>query len=475
MRTFDEYKEKLYGMRKNIYIGGKLRGRDDALLQGGINVVGVTFEKAQDPEYKDLVTTKSHITGEPINRFNHIYQNEQDLMSKQKMTRALCVKVGGCIQRCMGGDAINALYVTTKEIDKAMGTEYHDRFLKYLKYYQENDLIGNAAQTDVKGDRTKRPSEQEDPDLYLRVVEKREDGIIVSGCKAHNTIGPYADEILAIPTRMMGKDEADWAVAFAIPADAEGVTLVCRSTAPRPRKELKAPFNELGACDSMTIFDNVFVPWERVFMCGETKFAGRLALAFANNHRFSYCGCKPAATDILMGATALVADYNGIGKEPHVVDELSDLMVTAELVYAAGVAAAATSRKTLSGAFEPNFLYSNCGRYYAGVNLYHEYDVLASIAGGLPATLPPEEDFINEETKAYMEKYIMRNPKVSAENQHRLFRFLSDFSCSSYAGVFQYAGVHGGGSPIMEKIGIRSFYDLESKKDIVKYLAGIED
>jgi aromatic ring hydroxylase len=474
MRTFDEYKEKLYNMRKNVYIGGQLRGRDDELFKGGINTIGVTFDAAQDPENKGKVTATSHVTGKEINRFSHIYQNEKDLLEKQKMIRNLAGKVGGCIQRCMGCDVMNALYVTTKEIDAATGTTYHENFVKYLKYYQENDLIGNAAQTDVKGDRSKRPSEQADPDLYVRVVEKREDGIIVSGCKAHNTTAPYADEIIAVPTRVMGKGEGDWAVAFAVPADSEGVTLVCRSTGPRGRNELKAPFNEFGCCDSMTVFDNVFVPWDRVFMCGESKFAGRLALAFANNHRFSYCGCKPAVTDIIMGATAMVADYNGIGKQPHVIDDLSELMVTAELVYAAGIAAAVTSSKTISGAYEPNFLYSNCGRFYAGVNIYHEYDVLASTAGGLPATLPPEADFFNEDTKAYMDKYIMRNPDISAENQHRLFRFISDFSCSAWSGVFQYAGVHGGGSPIMEKIGIRTFYDLQSKKNLVKGLAGIE-
>lgn len=475
MRTFEEYKEKLNAMRPNIYLGGKLRGRDDPLLAPGINTVGVTFNAAQDPEYENIVTAKSHLNGEKINRFNHIYHTQEDLMNKQKMIRSLCVKVGGCIQRCMGNDVMNALYATTKEIDDAYGTTYHERFVEYLKYYQENDLIGNAAQTDVKGDRSKRPAEQLDPDLYLRVVEKKEDGIIVSGCKAHNTIAPYADEIIAIPTRMMGKNESDWALAFAIPADTEGVTLVCRSTSPRARVKYKAPFTNYGACDSMTVFDNVFVPWERVFMCGETKFAGRLALAFANNHRFSYCGCKPAVTDIMMGATSLVADYNGIGDEPHVVDAVSELMITAEIVYGSGIAAAATAKKNASGALEPNFLYSNCGRYHAGVNIYHEYEMLATVSGGLPATLPPEDDFINEDTKGYMDKYIMRNPEISAENQHRLFRFISDYSCSSMGGVYQYAGIHGGGSPIMEKIGIRSFYDLESKKDMVKYLAGIED
>ncbi len=284
------------------------------------------------------------------------------------------------------------------------------------------------------------------------------------GCKAHNTIAPYADEILVVPTRAMTDKDGDWAVAFAVPADVEGLTLVCRATSPRPRSKYSAPFNQYGVADSMTIFDHVFVPWERVFMCGEYKYAGRLALSFANNHRFSYCGCKPAVTDVIMGATALVADYSGVGKAPHIVDEVSTLMVTAELVYAAGIAAAHTAKKTPSGAYEPNFMYSNCGRYYAGVNIFHEYDLLASIAGGLPGTLPPEGDFINETTKGYMEKYIMRNPEISAEKQHRLFRFISDFSCSAWSGMEQYAGVHGGGSPIMEKIGIRSNIILKRKK-----------
>ena len=214
MRTFAEYQAKLKGMRKNVYIGGKLLERDDPLLVGGQNIIVITFNAAQDPEYKGLVTATSHLTGKEINRFAHIYQNNDDLLAKQKMIRALCVKAGGCIQRCMGCDVNNALYVTTKEIDDAYGTNYHERFKKYLEWYQENDLIGNAAQTDVKGDRSKRPSEQEDPDLYVRIVEKREDGIIVSGCKAHNTTAPYADELIVVPTRACLLYTSKWLTNF---------------------------------------------------------------------------------------------------------------------------------------------------------------------------------------------------------------------------------------------------------------------
>ncbi|MGB9846891.1 MAG: 4-hydroxyphenylacetate 3-hydroxylase N-terminal domain-containing protein, partial [Desulfotomaculales bacterium] len=318
MRTAQQYLEKLRAMRPNVYINGKLVARDDPQLLPGINVVSETFNYAHDSRYAELTTAVSHLTGKTVNRFCHIHQSTEDLLKKQQMTRFLCQRVGGCIQRCMGIDALNALSVVTKDMDLALGTEYHARFLKYLEYFQENDLVGNCAQTDVKGDRMKRPFEQQDPDLYLRVVEKRAGGIVVRGAKAHNTIGPYADEIIVVPTRMMTEKDADWAVAFAVPADTEGIYLVCRATAARKREHLKAPGATYGSADSLTVFDNVFVPWERVFMCGETKFAGQLASLFATYHRHSYTGCKPAVTDIIMGAAALVAEYNGIERAPHV-------------------------------------------------------------------------------------------------------------------------------------------------------------
>lgn len=475
MRTGDQYAKNLTKMRANVYVGGRKISRDDEILEAPINTVKFTFNAAVDPELSKVATAKSHVTGETISRFTHVHRSVEDLLLKQEMTRVLCRKVGGCIQRCMGNDSLNAVGVVSREIDEAKGTQYHKNFLKYLDYFQKNDIVGNAAQTDVKGDRSKRPHQQEDPDLYLRVVEKKSDGIVVRGCKAHNSIAPYADELLVLPTRNLTREEGDWAVAFAVPADTEGVKLLCRVTAPRQRVKTKAPFNTYGMADSMSVFDDVFVPWERVFMCGEWEFGARLALLFANYHRHTYCGCKPAVTDIIMGATALLAEYNGVGNAPHIRDDIADLMVIAELVYAAGIAASVKGKASSCGIYEPEFTYSNAGRYLAGKNIYHEYDLMAATAGGLPATMPPEEDFLNPEITEYLHKYIMRKPDVSAEKVHRLFRFVSDFSCSAYGGVNQYAGVHGGGSPIMEKIGIRANYDLEARKNMVKYLAGITD
>lgn len=473
IRTSDDYRNKLFQMKRNIYCNGKLIGRNDPILEPPINTVSTTFDAVNNPDLQDLVTTKSHITGDKIHRYTHVYQSQDDLLKKLQMTRTLCQKVGGCVQRCMAVDTLNAIGVTTKDIDQKYGTGYHENFQKYLNFYQKNDLVGNAAQTDPKGDRSKRPSKQADPDLYLRIVEKRSDGIIVKGAKVHNSIAPYCDELLVIPTRVMTPEESDWAVSFAIPADADGVTQIINVEYPRARKYLKAPYSTYGGADSVTVFDKVFVPWERVFMCGEYEFAGRLALSFANYHRHSYCGCKPAVTDIIMGATALVAEYNGVGTAQHIKDDLAELMALAETVYACGIAASLTAKVSSSGIYEPNSIYSNCGRFLAGKNILHEYEILVATSGGFPATIPPENDWYNEKTKDFLNKYIMRDPNVKAEDQHRLFRFIHDYTCSSAASYWQYAGVHGGGSPIMEKIGLRAQYDIESKKKLVKYLAGI--
>jgi len=476
MRTSEEYVEKLHGMKKNVYMDGEPIGRDDPRLLKAINVMRKTFDLVEDPEFKGLITAKSHLTGEEINRFTHINRSSEDLLSKQKMIRKACHLTGGCVQRCMGCDAINALSVITYEVDQRFDTEYYERFLKFLEYFQKGDLTAAAAQTDVKGDRSLRPFQQKDPDLYVHVVEKRDDGIVVRGAKNHITMAAYADEIICLPTRMMTESDADYSVAFAVPADTEGVKLVTHVTNPRPRERFKAPIADFGFADSFVIFDDLFVPEERVFMCGEPPpFAGLLAHAFALYHRHSYTGCKPAVSDIITGASALVADYQGIADKAHVRSKLAHLASVAELVYAAGIASAVAGQASSSGTFVPDPVYANVGRRHAGMNIYHESEILADLAGGLPATLPNEGDFASPETRSYMEKYIMRKADVPAEKVHRCFRLLSDMLCSAASGAAALAGVHGGGSPVMEEILISATYDFEEKKRVAKYLAGIKE
>jgi 4-hydroxybutyryl-CoA dehydratase / vinylacetyl-CoA-Delta-isomerase len=475
MRTSEEYLERLQAMKPNVYMGGQLVKRDDPQILPGINVMRMSFDLAQDPKTADMFTAKSNYTGKKINRFCNISHSVEDLLTKQKMIRHGTRLAGFCIQRCMGTDTINALSIVTKEIDDAHGTEYYERFKAFIKNYQDNDLTAAAVQTDVKGDRSKRPHEQVDPDMHVHIVSKNKDGIIVRGAKEDITVGPYCDELIVLPTRTLTPEEKDWAVSFAVPADWDNVHIINRASSPRARKHIDAPLNHYGSSDSLVIFDDTFVPWDRVFMCGEYEFGGRMALSFALSHRHSYCGCKPAVEDVIMGLVALTAEYYGVEKKHHVSEKLSHLAGTAELIYAAGIAAAVTSTKSSSGTQIPDTIYCNVGRRLAGENTYPSWGMVADMAGGFPVTMPFEEDYYDPKMGPMLHKYTMRNPKVSAENMHRLQRTLSDYLASSWAGVWQVADVHGGGSPAMETIAILSNYDFEERKNIIKHLAGIKD
>lgn len=476
MVTQEAYLERLAKMKKNVYLDGEKIGRDDPRVIKASQAVRMTFSLAQNPEYEDLMTATSHITGKKINRFTHINQTQEDLLNKQEMVRKLCGIVGGCIQRCMGCDMLNGISVVSKDVDLKYGTHYYENFLKYCEYFQENDLVAAGAQTDPKGDRVARPAQQWDPDQYLHVVERRPDGVVVRGCKLHNTIAPYADEIIVTPTRMMGRNEGDYAIAFAIPADTEGVYLICRDALVADRDPgVAAPIANIGDLESMTVFDNVFIPNERIFLNGETDFAGPMALTFALYHRHSYTGCKPGIGDVIMGATALLADYNNIEKQPHVKEKMVELISAAELVYGAGMVSAYKSKKAASGTQVPDVTYANIGRRHAGHNIFHEYNILCDIAGGLSATLPNSRDYMNPEIQEYIKKYVTRREGVSAEDCYRAFALASDILTGDFYSIMLVAGVHGGGSPIMEDIAIMGAYDLKEKKQIAKNLAGIKD
>jgi aromatic ring hydroxylase len=486
MRTRAQYIERLGKMNRNLYCNGEKIDRLDERHEGAINVMGLTFDAAWDPASRDLCTATSHITGETINRFNHIHQNTEDLHKKQDMTRYLCNKVGQCIQRCMGIDAANAIHAVSYEAQKSpqAKTAYHDNWLKWLKRFQTEDLVACCAQTDVKGERLKRPSEQTDPDMYVHVVEERSDGIIVRGSKVHISEASIADEILVVPTRALKKGEEAYAVCFAVPGDYEGVKQIVHFHNARKRDHFQRGI-EYGYTDSYVIFDDCFVPWERVFLCGETLHGSVAALLFALFHRHSYSGCKPAMLDFVIGLAALAAEINGIEKTPHVRKMLAELIMTGELGYAAGYTASALGKPEVympgvgfvpygPGSYIPNSIYANVGRCLTGEAVFHEQEILCNIAGGLPATFPYEKDLINPETKGLLEKYLKRNPNIPIEEQIKFWLTFIDFGLSGSAGSMMYGAYHGGGSPIMEQIAITSQYDIEAKKDIVRAIAGMK-
>jgi len=485
MRTKEQYFEGLGKLRRNLYLNGEKIDRLDKVLEQPRNVIGVTFDLAADPETKDLCTAKSHITGETINRFTHIHQNPQDLHKKQDMTRLLVNRVSQCIGRCMGVDAINAINCVSYEADKMNNgrTEYHKNFLKWLEYFQKNDLVGCCAQTDVKGLRLLRPAEQPDPDQYLHVVEERPDGIVVRGAKVHITFASVADEILVVPTRALTKDEKPYAVAFAVPADHEGVKQILSPHNMRERKHFKRGF-DWGFVDSYVIFDNVFVPRERVFLNGEYQHGGVCALLFALFHRHSYSGCKPAVGDMLIGFAALAAEINGIDKAPHVREKISELIKITELGYAAGFTASAMGKAEVympgvgfvpygPGACIPHSIYCNVGRCLTGEAVFHEQQILCELAGGMPATFPHEGDLVHPETKELLEKYLKRNQEIPIEDQIKFWLLFHDYTNSGNAGPIAYGAMHGGGSPIMEQIAIYTQYDIETRKNVIRKIAGM--
>ena len=476
LKTKEEYVESLKKQKPEIYMfGEKIEDRiNHPLLKPQIDVLAFTYELAQDPKYEHLTTATSHLTGEKINRFTHIHQSNDDLMKKVQMTR-LYARYCCCIQRCMAIDALNTLSITTWLSDKKYGTNYYDNFVEYLKWFQKEDVCATGAMTDVKGDRRLRPAEQADPDLYVRIVDKNDEGIVVRGAKCHTTAAIPAHEIIFMPTRAMREEDKDYALAFALPVDAEGMKFIARSTVPKGKSTMDSPFGQRwGVTETVTVLEDAFVPWNRVFMAGEWQLAGQVAEGFAIYHRHSYCGCKPAVTDVLSGTAALVAEYNGVDHASHIKGKLTDLACTAEQIYACGIAGSVRGKPMGPGTYIPDITYVNIGKYVAGTHIYEEIYRVHDIAGGLAVTCPSGADFENPETRPYLEKYMKGKAEIPSEDRMKAFKLTEDLTAHGFAGWLMVASCHGGGSPEAQRITINRGYDWETRKKIAKVLAGIK-
>ncbi|MDR1573220.1 MAG: 4-hydroxyphenylacetate 3-hydroxylase family protein, partial [Clostridiales Family XIII bacterium] len=332
LMTGAQYIESLRKLGTKVYLFGERIDNwvDHPMIRPSINCVAITYDLAHDPEHSDLMTVTSNLTGKKVNRFAHLHQSTEDLKNKVKMQRLLGQKTASCFQRCVGMDAFNAVYSTTYETDEKYGTHYHENFKKYLVYVQENDLTVDGAMTDPKGDRGLAPSKQTDPDLFVRIVEKRADGIVVRGAKAHQTGSINSHEHLIMPTIAMTEADKSYAVSFACPSDAEGLFMIYGRQSCDTRKiekdaDIDVGNKQFGGQEALVVFDNVFIPNDRIFLCEEWDFAGMLVERFAGYHRQSYGGCKVGVGDALIGASALIADYNGAQKASHVKDKLIEM------------------------------------------------------------------------------------------------------------------------------------------------------
>ena len=414
-----------------------------------------------------------------FNRFTHIHQSTEDLVNKVKMQRLLGQKTASCFQRCVGMDALNAVFSTTYEIDEKYGTRYHENFKKFLTFVQDNDLTVDGAMTDPKGDRSKAPSQQADPDMYVHVVERRADGIVVCGAKCHQTGSINSHWHIFKPTISMGEADKDWAVSFACPTDAEGMYMIYgRQSCDTRKLEEDASIDvgnaKFGGQEALVVLDHVFIPNEYIFLNGEYEFAGMIVERFAGYHRQSYGGCKVGVGDTLIGAAALVAEYNGVEKASAVKDKLIEMTHLNETLYCCGIACSSQGTKTKAGNYLIDLLLANVCKQNVTRFPYEIARLAQDLAGGLMVTQPSEADYRNPELKPYIEKYLKGVASVPTEDRMRLLRLIENMTMGTAAVGYLPESMHGAGSPQAQRIMIARQSNMEMKKELAKKIARIK-
>lgn len=479
IRTADEYREDVVRLRPKLYLGGK---RIENLLGNPVTKTVVdaqarVFELTKDPEYEQVMTATSHLTGEKINRSLRILRSTDDLEKRAEMALLTSQKLGTCNYRCPGCDALSGLASTAWELDQDKGTEYYKRLMEYVKFLQSKDLVLSGAVTDPKGDRSKRPGEQ-DPDMYIHVMERRSDGIVVRGARQHQSGAYAADETLVVPGLACREGEEDYAVAFAVPNGTEGITYISQYNAFSAEREHAENIWHIGnpiygqreTC--LIVFDNVFVPWERVFMCSETEYTRRCIYRFAKIHRMN-CGgaCKVGFMDLIIGATRLIAEYTGVHRASHVIEKLTNMVRVSETTHACTIAAALKGREEPpgSGIWLPDDIYGNAAKLNSSRGFWEAMALAGDIAGGITVTMPHEKDLENPETKEYVEKYM--KAAVPADKRLRISKFLQHW----IAGLHGVATWHGAGSAQAQMLMLYQLTDFKEKKRLAKELAGIKD
>lgn len=481
MMTKAEYIESLKKLNLNLYMFGEKV--DDPvnhpIIRPSLNSFAATYEYAEDPQYEDLMTATSHITGKKINRFTHMHQSTDDLIKKVKMQRMLGQKTAACFQRCVGMDAMNAVFSSTYEIDEAYGTHYHENFLKFLTRVQDEDLAVDGAMTDVKGDRSLSPSQQEDPDMFLHVDERTADGVYVTGAKAHQTGYVNSHEVLVMPTISMREDDKDYAISFAIPTDTDGITLIygrqsCDTRKTEEYSDIDVGNKLYGGHEVLVIFEHVFVPNDRLFLNGEYDYAGMIVERFAGYHRQSYGGCKVGVGDVLIGATALAGDMAGTSKASHVKDKIIEMTHLNETLYCCGIACSSQGTQTKSGNYIIDLLLANVCKQNITRFPYEIARLAQDLAGGIMVSLPSEADYRNPKLEPYITKYMRGVASVPTEDRMRVLRLIENITMGTAAVGYLPESMHGAGSPQAQRIMIARQSNLAMKKDLAKSIARVK-
>lgn len=484
IKTKEEYIESLRGMQRNAFILGKRCDNivDHPINKPAVNSIAESYVMASEEKSRDIASAVSHLTGEPVNRYNALNMSTQDLVMRGEMERMIGYRTAAGCPRATGLDAINALYSIAFEIDEKHATQYLSRFKNWLTHMEENDCAVSGAMTDVKGDRSKRPAKQEDPDMYVRVIEEKTDGIVVRGAKAHQTGAVNCHWHLVMPTRGMKEDEKTYAIAFAVPIDAPNLFHIYGRQPSDTRKleenaSIDLGLPRFGGCETLMVFDDVFIPWEHVFLNGETEFTWPLVNRFAIGHRSSYGVAGAGVGDVAVGAVVAMAQANGVIHDKIIWDKIADIIIMSETLYGLGLASMVKGKPTPSGIYFADYVLGGVAKYNATILPYQICRIAQDICGGLVATMPGEADLRNDETGRFIEKYLKGVSTIPTEDRMRMIRLIECMTIGTFSADLLTMGLHGAGSPYPQKMMILADYQEKIPKlvELAMYHAGILD
>jgi len=473
----DDYIKSLRNRNLRVFLFGELVDEpvDHPMIRPSINAVAETYDLAiREPE---IATVESSLTGKRVNRFLHVVQSAEDLVAQNMMQRKLGQNTGTCFQRCVGMDAFNSLYSVTYEIDEKHGTPYHERLKAFLTVMQERNYVVGGAMTDVKGDRSKAPHEQDDPDLYVHITKRNKDGIWLKGAKAHQTGCINSHWIIAMPTMRLGAADKDYAIVAAFPVDAPGITYIYGRQSCDTRSmeggSIDVGNEKFSGQEAMVVLDDVFIPWSHVFMDGEHEFASMLVERFTCYHRRSYV-CKTGVGDVLIGAAAQAAEDNGVEKASHIKDKLVEMTHLNETMYAAGIASSHQARPTKSGAYLNDDMLANVCKHHVTKMPFEMGRIAQDLAGGLVSTAPSEKELNHPELRALLDKYLRGRTDVPTESRIRILRLIENMTLGRNAVGYLTESLHGAGSPQAQRVQIGRQMNLDFKKGLARRLAGVD-
>jgi len=462
-------------MRPNIYKNGELI-QDVTVHPATKRTVeshSRAFDAANDEKYRALFTTVSYLTGKPIMRFNSLMKSLDDIMNNAKLKREMYHFTGSCSGGvCVGWNAQNVMWAVTSDVDTEFGTNYHQRLEKWILQAEERGITCAGALTDAKGNRTLKPSQQENPDTNVRIVEKRNDGIVVRGAKVMICGAAASEEIFVLPGSSYKDTDADYAVSFVVPRDIEGLTLV-ETRRPSDGREYEEGWDvpDTGISQAYLIFDNVFVPNERVFMAGEFKYTGKVIEYFTANYRACIGACVAGQGDVMIGAAVLMARANGISNKKF-DDKFTVMAANNETTFGLGIGAMALGGPHPSGPWFAESKIAHLNKIYVATLPYETKRLCQEIGGGIVETgcTPSYADFKNLIYGNTLLNLVKAGP-CSSESRLRATR-LSEWLTIG-AGV--PGCMHGGGSPDGARMVVKAFTPFEKYVEMAKKIAGIEE